>query len=147
MRRLIDKYRDEKELFIKKHPSIARTRNKILWVSYHLQRGKGFWASYIDFGKYFLYLIVAFASIEVLLGGLGIPGWVLMGFSVVVVFLIIIGCIVWSQVMDIIKWTEAESEYAIERNWLFTEIRKALREILGEFKYRKISEDRKKAGR
>jgi len=101
--------------WIKNHPRIRRIRDCWIWFEFHFARGKNFWNTVIDYIKTVALVIIA-AGIYKPLSFILEPAFLWTFVIGMIVFFV-----VWSQVLDLLKYQEAKTSFDNKRTWFVRE--------------------------
>lgn len=118
----LKKYRDWQSAFMDKHPTIIRLTDFLMWLEFHLNRGKSYFNFWIDYGKLFIMLMLgvnflsptpySFKELELIK-----PYLIHIGIGMLMFFLL------WSKFLDAIQWDQRRAEFGNQRSWLAIELR------------------------
>jgi len=127
-----ERYRIYKNSFIRKHRLLAQIRDRLIWLLFHLNRGKGFWTQWIDYVKYIIYLLITIASLKTLGIDIQLPQNIMLILSGIIVLGIMLLFLITSQFMDWVRWQEKETEQSNVRNYLAIELRQWMKKATGK---------------
>ena len=136
------KYHKAQEGWINRHTWVRFLRNKFLWAEYHVNRGKGFFSSWIDFAKnlFYLFIIAELAPKSEIVNSFPFPhlillftGWI-RTHPLEIILLSLVFFVVWSQIMDFLHYSQAQAEFSNVRNYFQEEVRQFISEVRKYFK-------------
>jgi len=112
---LRDKWQNYESSWIKKHSKVRKLRDCWIWFEFHFARGKNFWNTVIDYIKTVALVIIA-AGIYKPLSFILEPAFLWTFVIGMIVFFV-----VWSQVLDLLKYQEAKTSFDNKRTWFVRE--------------------------